>query len=155
MQTKRSLLLGAATLLMTSTMAFAQNGMPEQTTEDPTVAAADATNVAILEAGEGAGEATGAAWLFLDPQNNTVNWTIEYINFTPISAEIICGDDDTTINLAEDEMETPIEGQAADVGQEAFDAIAAGECAVVLTAGEDGGELRGDIVGADMEAGGM
>ena len=157
MRTKRNLLLGVTTLLVSSTMAFAQDGMPEQTTEDPVVAADTANHVALLEPGEGAGEATGAAWIFLDPQNNTVNWTVEFTGFEPISAEIVCGDgDEASINLAEDEMDSPIEGQLADIDQTVFEAMDNGECAVVLAAAEDGGELRGDIVNADMtEGGGM
>ncbi len=157
MRMNRNLLLGTAALLTSTTLAFAQEEgmMPEQMTEEPTVAADTANHVAILEADEMAGDATGAAWLFVDPQNNTVNWTIEYTGFDPIAAEIVCGDDDTVaITLTEDEMESPIEGQAG-VDQDAFTAIDNGECSVLLVGDEDGGELRGAITNAMMGEGGM
>lgn len=149
----------AAALLASTGLAFAQmaeapDEMPAQMTEDPVVAADTATHYAVLNADGAEGEHMGAAWFFVDPQNNTVNWTVEYEGLEPITAIIACGDDeDATVTLGE-ALDNPIEGETA-IDQDAFNALVAGECEVILTEGDDDGiEIRGAIVGATMNAAG-
>jgi mono/diheme cytochrome c family protein len=68
---------------------------PAQTTQNPTVAAAEATHIAMLTTGDAAAATpAGTAWLYLDTQNNAIRWTIELTGITATDAYIQCTEAD-------------------------------------------------------------
>jgi hypothetical protein len=153
-----------AILLVTSGLVSAQQAAPPaapaaQLTADALVPAADATHIATLRstaaAVEGQTPRAGTAWVILDPQNNTVKWTIEYTGVSVGRASLICTGVQapaggaaaaTTLDLGTERTATPIQGETAQVAQELFAAIQGGTCIVVLAPATPGpGGIRGAL----------
>lgn len=155
----------APALLFGTVVAFAQSApeMPEQQTDDPTVAAEDATYVALLA---GANEVpavetdgNGAAWIHYDPDTGTLTWTVEYDGLTgpasgahfhgPASAEENAG---VAVNIApEGDLTSPIEG-TAEITEEQAAQLGDGQWYVnVHTEANPGGEIRGQVLAAPEE----
>jgi hypothetical protein len=153
----------ATALLLSSVAVVAQDAMaPAQTTENPTVAAGEATHIAMLEG--------GTAWLYVDPQNNTIRWTIE-LTGNVNGAWLVCGDDamadgaappaagapavgeaapagaaaeaEGDIDLARGNTTSPLQGDTANVAAEIINAANEGACAVVVRTAA--GEVRADL----------
>jgi hypothetical protein len=156
---------------------------PAASEATPRVAEDRATHIAMLGAMEGAAAAgTGTAWLRLDPQNNTLEWTVDFTDFTPVTVVLVCGDEaapaatpapatppapgaveanpapaEGDVNLIQQVgVGLPIDGAQEGLNQDLYDEIDAGECRVVATA-EGGATIEGAVeavpAGEGMPAG--
>lgn len=153
--------------------------MVEQTTENPMVPVADATHIAHLGRAD-SGDALATAWLRLDTQNNTLDWTIEYEGAGEITAaSLLCPSPDANIPATEgngigigtegmveavnltansETANSPIEGVAADLPQTTFAALQDQSCAISIITSNDGDNspITGRIdVFTDPAAGGV
>ena len=166
--------LGIALLLGTAAIAVAQTpaAPPVQTTLAAMVPAGDATHIAMLGRNGGAlaapvagapaapALASGTAWFKLDPQNNTVTWTIEYAGLTPTSAGILCtpaaapagtpiqvaAAGANTLDLAVDgRVTSPLQGDTAGVDPALFALLEGGRCMLIMDVGPGPGAIRGAI----------
>lgn len=187
--TYRHSVIAATTLALLTGSALAQapatpNEAPmmpmvEQTTENPMVPVADATHIAHLGRAD-SGDVLATAWLRLDPQNNTLDWTIEYEGAGEITtASLLCPAPDANmpepegngvgvgtegmveaVNLTanSETAGTPLEGVAADLPQATFAALQDQSCAISIITSNDGdnGPVTGRIdVFTDQAAGGV
>lgn len=150
---------------------------PAQLTQAPMVPAGDATHVATLRstaaAVEGATPRAGTAWVLLDPQNNSMKWTIEYTGVDVAMATLVCSGltaapgagaapatpaagsptAGNTIDLAANGTNTPIQGETAGLGPEMFAAVQGGNCIVVLGPAARGpGGIRGALAAVPTPA---
>jgi len=125
------------------------------------VAADAATHTATLTAGEegaGAGEAEVTAWFRLDPQNNTLDWTIDIGDFNPATIYIFCGEpppegEAPALELVDNRgIGSAVEGTIAP-SEEVFTQIQEGECTVAAeTGGEPATMIQGPIEPAETGA---
>jgi hypothetical protein len=89
----------------------------------------------------------GTAWLVVDPQNNTIRWTVELTGITPTDAYIQCGDEAAA-------PATPAAGAAAPpAGAPAAGAATEAEGDLNLAGGEPANPLQGDAAGRDSMVG--
>lgn len=149
----------AALLLSTTALAMAQNapaadananaGMATQTTENPMVPVGDATHIAHLGMAGGDAAGNGMAWLRLDPQNNTLKWTIEYTGGGEITAaSIMCAEADDMAAGAAGGANAGAAGGANAGAAGGADAGAAGGANAGAAGGADAGAAGGVNAGA-------
>ena len=159
--------LGAATLLVgASAIAIAQT--PTPAAGEPFVTETSATHYAELT---GANEVpanttagTGEAWIIIDPQNNSVRWTVTYEGLTgPATGAHIHGpaaedaNADVIIDLGTGDTagryDSPIQGETTGLTAEQMTQVEAGQWYVnIHTEANPAGEIRGQVEVKDADA---
>jgi mono/diheme cytochrome c family protein len=131
---------------------------PAQTTQNPTVAAAEATHIAMLTTGDAAAATpAGTAWLFLDTQNNAIRWTIELTGITATDAYIQCTEADAAAGAAPGAPAAPAAPAAPPaappaVGEPApAGAAAEAEGDLNLAGGDTMNPIQGDAAGIEPD----
>lgn len=146
---KMSMMGAAVALMTTAPVAYAQ----------PLVTEDGATHVAHLGAQDAP---VGTVWFRLDAQNESVNWTVDYEGAGITAATISCPDGTREVGrdytdpevalpqfaLAEPTViDTPVEGQMADVDPAFFEQLVDGQCYVSIET-DAGIRYNGQIVDA-------
>lgn len=155
---------GAAALLVgASAIALAQ--APAQ---EPLVTETSATHYAELtganEVPANTATGTGEAWIIIDPQNNSVRWTVTYEGLTgPATGAHFHGPADVGANAdvviglgateGTDRYGSPIQGEATGLTAEQIAAAEGGQWYVnIHTEANPAGEIRGQVVVKEADA---